>query len=162
MRAPILVSALLLTFAAATASCDDDKGTGGGSGGMSGGSGGTSGGSGGAGGGGGGSGQAFAQVEALLNGRCTTCHTGAGAALPASQDLRTGMSYDDLVGVVAEECTDGRLRVAPGMPSASYLVDKLKGINLCGGSVRMPFGLPPLSDSEIAMVEGWIMAGAAR
>jgi hypothetical protein len=161
MRAPILVSALLLTFAAATASCDDDKG-GGGSGGVSGGSGGTSSGSGGAGGGGGSGSQAFAQVEALLNGRCSLCHNGAEATLPASQDLRTGMSYDELVGVVAEECTDGRLRVAPGMPSASYIVDKLKGTNLCGGSVRMPFGGTPLSDSEIAMVESWIMAGAPR
>src|SRR5256885_15410923 len=54
-------------------------------------------------------------------------------------------AYSDLVGVASSQCADRKL-VMPGDPSASYLIDKLNGTNLCSGS-RMPKGMA-LSSTE--------------
>jgi hypothetical protein len=53
-----------------------------------------------------------------------------------------------------------RLRVKPGDPSASLLVDKLRNRN--GVATQMPLGAEPLEESDIAAVEAWITAGALR
>jgi hypothetical protein len=52
------------------------------------------------------------------------------------------------------------LRVAPGDPSASYLIDKLLGQNLAPGTAQMPNVGIPLCDAKIQAVEAWIEAGA--
>jgi hypothetical protein len=67
--------------------------------------------------------------------------------------------YDTLVGVVATECCDGRLVVAPGNAAQSYLLDKLEGHDLCAGG-RMPLAKPPLADEDVLTVRRWICAGA--
>jgi hypothetical protein len=51
------------------------------------------------------------------------------------------------------------LRVEPGNPDASFLVDKLRDRNV---STQMPLGADPLSEDEIAAIEAWIQAGALR
>lgn len=67
------------------------------------------------------------------------------------------MAYASLVDVTSTQCAD-RLLVAPGSPSTSYLIDKLKGTNMCAGS-RMPKA-GPLTQAQINLVENWITAGA--
>ncbi len=85
------------------------------------------------------------------------CH---GGAMPREGlDLNSEASYDHLVGVTASECSDGRLLVAPGDPARSYLLQKLTGADLCSGTL-MPKADSPLSSSEIALLSGWICAGA--
>lgn len=100
-----------------------------------------------------------ADIQPIFTNTCTgsRCHSGARPA--AGLDLTEGQAHGDLVGVPAD-CPDGRLLVAPGEPEASYLVDKLRGVNLCRGS-RMPSGGdPPLSEDTIALIEDWICGGA--
>jgi len=98
------------------------------------------------------------QVEPLLTEGCTSmgCH---GFPMPKEDlDLRAGTGHGDLVGVGAMQC-DGRLRVAPGDPGSSYLVDKLLGVNLCSGS-RMPKDPPPFDPADIELISNWICQGA--
>jgi hypothetical protein len=87
---------------------------------------------------------------------CTQCHT--GAAGPLGLALDEGASRDDLVNVPSVEHTE-LLLVSPGDAEASYLVWKVEGrADITGG--RMPLGLPPLSEDEIAAIRGWIEQGA--
>jgi len=86
--------------------------------------------------------------------RCPTCH-GAAAGL----DLSASMAYANLVNRTATECSPTRVRVAPGAPQSSYLLDKLLGVNLCAGQ-RMPRGGPFLMQSELDLVQEWIASGA--
>jgi hypothetical protein len=76
--------------------------------------------------------------------------------------LADGNAYASLVGVLANECEDGRLRVAPGDPDNSYLMHKLLGMNICDG-VQMPSTGGPsggLESSDIDVVAAWICQGA--
>jgi hypothetical protein len=52
-----------------------------------------------------------------------------------------------------------QLRVSPGAPEASLVIDKLRNRNV---STRMPLGAPPLSEEVIATFEKWISGGALR
>jgi hypothetical protein len=61
-----------------------------------------------------------------------------------------------------------KLLVVPGKPEASFLLDKLRGINLegipnpeCGTTnERMPLGQPSLPSHKLAQIEEWIRSGA--
>jgi hypothetical protein len=99
-----------------------------------------------------------AEVEPLLVAQCTGagCHGFPNPA--AGLDLRAGFAYDDLVGVASSQCND-RLRVAPGQPASSYLLDKLTGVNLCFGT-KMPKAGPGFSAEQIATISEWICRGA--
>ena len=88
---------------------------------------------------------------------CTGCHAGAGA--PQGLRLDAGNSYAMLVGVPSVEVRSV-LRVAPGNPDASYLVQKLEGSAAVGA--RMPLGGPFLDAATIAVVRQWIAAGAPQ
>jgi hypothetical protein len=72
--------------------------------------------------------------------------------------LEPGKSFASMVNVKATECSDGRFRVKPGAPDASYLVDKLNGVDLCSGT-RMPKS-GGVSSGEIQTIVNWICAGA--
>jgi hypothetical protein len=65
----------------------------------------------------------------------------------------------ELVGVVAEECCDGRFLVSPGNAAQSYLLDKVEGQSLCYPG-RMPLNQTPLSDAQILTLRRWICEGA--
>lgn len=69
-----------------------------------------------------------------------------------------GGAYENLVDVRAPECCDGRKLVLPGDPNRSYLVQKLKGIDLCAGS-RMPLDRK-IDDRDVATLIDWICEGA--
>lgn len=86
---------------------------------------------------------------------CTQCHVGANA--PMGLSLEAGNSYGALVGVASSQAS-GLLRVEPGDPSNSYLVQKLEGRAAVGA--RMPLGLPALPDATIAVIRQWIADGA--
>jgi hypothetical protein len=101
---------------------------------------------------GGGEAISFQRDVVPLIGHCggEMCHGGlAGATWP----------YSALVEVAATECDDQRVRVKPGDPDGSYLIQKLSGSHMCSG-VRMPRLGTPLSDADMRKIEDWIRQGA--
>lgn len=88
---------------------------------------------------------------------CTVCH--AGGAAPQGLRLDASNSYALLVGVPSTEASSV-LRIAPGRPDDSYLIQKLEGHAAVGA--RMPFGGPYLDAQTIATIRQWVSAGATR
>jgi hypothetical protein len=86
---------------------------------------------------------------------CTVCH--AGGAAPQGLRLDAANSHAMLVGTPSTE-VPSVLRVAPGDPDRSYLIQKLEGHAAVGA--RMPFGGPYLDVATIAIIRQWIAAGA--
>jgi len=92
---------------------------------------------------------------------CASCHNPSGGAFRAvGLDLSTEGTHASLVGVAARQKPDV-LRVAPGDPANSYLVQKLEGRADISG-VRMPQRGPYLTDGQIAIIKRWIELGARR
>jgi hypothetical protein len=86
---------------------------------------------------------------------CTACH--AGGAAPQGLRLDAANSYAMLVGQPSAEVS-AVLRVAPGNPDGSYLIQKLEGHAAVGA--RMPLGGPYLDSTTIGVIRQWIAAGA--
>ena len=84
------------------------------------------------------------------------CHDTASAS--AGLDLSAGQAYGALVDVPSSQIFL-RLRVEPGRPDDSYLVQKIRGASSINGG-RMPLGAPPLSADEIAGIVEWVENGA--
>jgi hypothetical protein len=113
----------------------------------------------------------FAAVFAIFEQlQCGVCHTGPNP--PQGLNLADADSaYAQLVNVASRQCgMMNRMRVAPGAPDDSYLINKLTGLAMCGGQ-QMPRPLPGTPSSEpritpspdqIDRVRAWIAAGAAR
>lgn len=100
----------------------------------------------------------FASIQAnVFTPICTQCHVGASA--PQGLRLDAGNSYGALVGVASSEQT-GLLRIKPGDPDNSYLVQKLEGRAAVGA--RMPLGQPALPASTILVIRAWIISGVSR
>ena len=92
---------------------------------------------------------------------CASCHNPNGGAFRAvGLDLSTEGTHASLVGVAARQKPDV-LRVAPGDPANSYLVQKLEGRADISG-VRMPQRGPYLTDGQVAIIKRWIELGARR
>lgn len=88
---------------------------------------------------------------------CSVCH--AGASAPHGLRLDAANSYDLLVAVPSQE-QPGLMRVKPGDPGSSYLVQKLEGRASVGA--RMPLGGPYLDQATINVIRQWITDGARR
>ena len=93
---------------------------------------------------------------------CATasCH---GAAAAGGLTLATGSAYGNLVGAPATNLVAhaaGLLRVAPGDPGASFLLDKLTGMLAAGEGDAMPRVGGPLPAARLELVRRWIAAGA--
>lgn len=90
---------------------------------------------------------------------CSVCH--AGASAPEGLRLDAADSYSLLVGVPSTE-VPSLMRVKPGDPANSYIIQKLQGTAAVGA--QMPFGCPStqpcLSASTIAFIQQWITNGA--
>lgn len=86
---------------------------------------------------------------------CEHCHAGANA--PQGLRLDAANSYASLVGVPSSEVSS-LLRVAPGNPNLSYLIQKLEGTASVGE--RMPAGLPAVPQQVIDVIRQWISNGA--
>jgi len=92
---------------------------------------------------------------------CSGCHNGSqppSGSLPGSQNLTIGNSFANLVNMASKE-QPGLLRVKPGDPANSYLIQKLEGAASISGS-RMPFGGPFLDQATIDQIKSWIASGA--
>jgi len=100
----------------------------------------------------------FASIqEHVFTPICTACHAGANA--PQGLRLDSANSYDLLVGIPSNEASSV-LRVKPGDPDHSYLIQKLEGRASVGA--RMPFGGPYLDQATIDVIRQWITDGAQR
>jgi hypothetical protein len=91
----------------------------------------------------------------------STCHNVAQE--PHDMSLAPGEAYANLVGVPPANLTArnaGKLRVDPGNPGNSFILDKLHGTLAVGEGDPMPLQLKRLPSNAIALVEEWIAAGA--
>jgi hypothetical protein len=88
----------------------------------------------------------------------SSCHGTEGVAQAELELSSAAVSQSNLIDVDSTEVD--KLRVAPGDPGASYLLDKLLGQNLAPGTAQMPNIGIPLCDVKIQAVEDWITAGA--
>jgi hypothetical protein len=88
---------------------------------------------------------------------CTTCH--AGAAAPLGFRLDENSSFAMLVNAPSTE-VPSLMRVNPGQPDASYLIQKLEGRAAVGA--RMPLNQPPLPQETINIIRQWIANGAPQ
>jgi hypothetical protein len=90
---------------------------------------------------------------------CTVCH--AGGSAPEGLRLDAANSYNLLVGVPSTE-VPSIMRVKPGDPANSYIIQKLQGIAAVGK--QMPDGCPTsqpcLTDAQIGFIQQWITNGA--
>jgi len=112
------------------------------------------------GGGGGGGGSALTPdlqsiQENVFTPICTACH--AGAAAPLGFRLDAASAYAMLVNAPSVE-VPALLRVSPGNPDSSYLIQKLEGHAAVGG--QMPLGQAPLPQATINVIRTWIQNGA--
>jgi hypothetical protein len=98
-------------------------------------------------------------VAPLLGATCTDqgCH--AGAKPKQGLSLLANVSYDELLGSTAQQCSDSRRLVVPGDPAESYLMSKLTGVSMCSGTL-MPKADSALSAEELAVISSWICGGA--
>lgn len=98
----------------------------------------------------------FAAIQAnVFTPICSVCHVGGGA--PEGLRLDAANSYDLLVGVPSTEVSS-LLRVKPGDPANSYIIQKLQGHAAVGA--QMPLGGPYLAQDTIAFIQQWIVNGA--
>lgn len=101
----------------------------------------------------------FAQaVQPILTASCATAGCHKGVMPQQGMDLSAGNAYGEIVGVAASECNDGRLRVSPGKPDQSYLLDKIQNKDLCSGT-KMP-KLSSLPAASVETIANWICGGA--
>jgi hypothetical protein len=91
---------------------------------------------------------------------CTACHSNIGRTPSGGLILDHDAAYDSIVRVASSRKA-GAVRIVPGDPDGSYLVQKVEGASGIVG-VRMPFGGPYLSDGQILILRRWIQLGAPR
>lgn len=92
---------------------------------------------------------------------CIRCHVpGRSGFRETGNDFSTpDTAYASLVGV-RSVMKPSALRVAPGDPVNSFLIQKLEGRDLVG--VRMPQNADPLTPGQIQIIARWIQRGAPR
>lgn len=88
---------------------------------------------------------------------CSVCH--AGGSAPQGLRLDASNAYAMTVGVSSAE-VPSILRIKPGDPDNSYLIQKIEGHASVGA--RMPYGGPYLDAATIAMIRQWIANGAVQ
>lgn len=95
---------------------------------------------------------------------CSTrsCHGAEGKR--GGLQLTSDVAYAQLVGVAATHdaaAAKGKLRVKPGDPDASYLIQKLEGA-AAGEGNRMPPQGQALPPETLALVRRWVAAGCPK
>ncbi len=88
---------------------------------------------------------------------CTSCHSDAGARFNGGLSLQSN-AYTNLVSAAAIT-RRGAIRVVPGDPDNSYVVQKLEGASGISGA-RMPLGGPFLTEGQMLVIRRWIAIGA--
>ena len=87
----------------------------------------------------------------------SNCHGGAGAQFGLRLD--PGFSAGNLINVPSPR-DPNLIRVVPGDPDASFLIQKLQGTQTLG--VRMPDGGPYLTTATVNVIRLWIQNGAPQ
>ena len=107
-------------------------------------------------------------VQPIFDAHCTNCHAIGvfgfnltGGIDENGLDLTQGRSYRALVGQSTFQRPDlaPTLRVAPGAPENSYILQKLESSTPKLGE-RMPLNDPPLTPTQIERIRAWIARGA--
>ncbi|HTV00548.1 MAG TPA: hypothetical protein VMF13_08435 [Luteitalea sp.] len=92
---------------------------------------------------------------------CTQCHTTQGRTPPLGLSLLPDAAYQGLLNVPSAQKA-GAIRVIPGDPDNSYLVQKLEGHSSIVGQ-RMPRTSGPfLTEGQMLIIRRWIAQGAAN
>jgi mono/diheme cytochrome c family protein len=92
----------------------------------------------------------YADIEPILLQRCIKCHRDGGQLGPPPEGLRLQTRSQLLAG-------GDRVVVVPGIPLASELIRRIKGLS----RPRMPFDGPPyLSQQQIRLLSDWVAQGA--
>ena len=90
---------------------------------------------------------------------CTNCHNTTNVAISGGLNLTGAGAYNALVNAPSVG-KPGAIRVIPGDPTGSYLIQKLEGASGIVGQ-RMPQDGPPfLTVGQIAIIRQWIQDGA--
>jgi hypothetical protein len=101
----------------------------------------------------------FNTTDSAGRAACINCHNAANARFAANLNLTDGVSYAQLVNA-ASTGKAGAIRVIPGDPDNSYLIQKLAGAPGIVGD-RMPrTGGPFLTSGQIDVIRRWIELGA--
>ena len=87
----------------------------------------------------------------------SNCHGGAGAQYGLRLD--PGFSAGNLINVPSPR-DPNLIRVVPGDPDASFLIQKLQGTQTLGN--RMPDGGPYLTTATVNVIRQWIQDGAPQ
>jgi hypothetical protein len=66
--------------------------------------------------------------------------------------------YDTMVGRHSTACCDQRWLVAPGQPSASHIIQAVRGAGAC--VPQMPLDEGALADADVAKLVAWVCQGA--
>jgi len=85
------------------------------------------------------------------------CHGGAGAQYGLRLD--PGFSAGNLINVPSPRDSN-LIRVVPGDPDASFVIQKLQGTQTLGD--RMPDGGPYLTTATVNVIRQWIQDGAPQ
>lgn len=105
--------------------------------------------------------QIFETTDVAGRQACVSCHTNVGRNPSGGLNLAHAVAYDSIVNVMSARKA-GAIRIIPGDPENSYLVQKLEGRAGIVG-VRMPQSGPPfLTDGQILILKRWIALGAPR
>lgn len=102
-------------------------------------------------------------IEGVFN-NCS-CHSGGGDELPSSMSLKTGESYDNIVGVPSVQ-VPSMVLIDPGELETSYLWLKLNNTQdaVCGDGDDCGNQMPPGGigggDVTLGLIEEWILGGA--
>ena len=92
---------------------------------------------------------------------CTNCHTNVGRNPSGGMNLVHDLAYDQIVNAAARG-KPGTMRIVPGDPDNSYLIQKVEGRRGIAGN-RMPNNGPPyLTDGQIMILRRWVAIGAPR
>lgn len=104
--------------------------------------------------------QIFNATDASGRRACVTCHTDQGRNPAGGLNLAAD-PYNALVNVASRQ-RPALMRVTPGDPENSYLIQKLEGASTIAGA-RMPQSGPPyLTDGQLLVIKRWIAIGAPR
>lgn len=105
--------------------------------------------------------EVFESTDSAGRTACTQCHTNTGRNPSGGMNLNHDVAYDQLVNAPVR-AKAGAIRVVPGEPDLSYLIQKLEGAAGIFGR-RMPNNGPPyLTDGQVLIIRRWIANGAPR
>lgn len=100
--------------------------------------------------------------EKIFTPKCaqSSCHLG-NPPPQAPMSLEAGRTYSELVSISSIQVASFQ-RIRPKSIADSYLIHKVRGtsMDVGGNASRMPLMQTPLEDTEILMIEQWILRGA--